>query len=242
MIRIAICDDDPKKGEAVAAYIETCMREWGVPHETQFFLESQYLYYEIEDGVLFDVLVLDIEMPIMDGIELTERVKEILPDIIIIFVTDYEKYVYESFKVQPFRFIPKKYIDIMLAPALKDAYELYIKSAGKYLIIENQAGIEKIPMCSIKYIWHREKYAYIEKTNGEQSKVRKTLKQIYEELTDSDFVWIDRGYICNLLQISRIQNGDILMTDGTRLKVSRDRLVEIKQILRKYWLDQGGKG
>lgn len=56
MIRIAICDDDPKKGEAVAAYIETCMREWGVPHETQFFLESQYLYYEIEDGVLFDVL------------------------------------------------------------------------------------------------------------------------------------------------------------------------------------------
>lgn len=238
MIRLAVCDDDVEKGKIIDTMLAAWLDKHQYIYEKQLFSNSRGLLYEIQDGTDFDVLLLDIEMPGLDGIELTEQIKVFLPDVLIIFVTSYEKYVYESFKVQPFRFIPKKFIEQMLPLALKDAMDLLKKCKGKYLFVENQEGMEKIPTRSITYIWHKEKYAYIEKTNGSRAKVRKTLKQVYEELPAEDFVWIDRGCICNLMQISRISNGDVLLTDGIRLQVSRDRLTEVKTVLRKYWTEK----
>lgn len=240
-VNIALCDDEAEKGKQ----IDTCVENWLTVHEKdytkQIFSSSRGLLYEIEDGRNFDLLLLDIEMPDLDGMELTERIKKYLPDVLIIFITSHEKYVYESFKVQPFRFIPKKYLEKMLPSALEDAFIYLEKCLDKYFFAENQGGLEKIPTKSITHIWHKEKYAYIEKTNGERTKVRKTLKQVYEELPKEDFVWIDRGCICNLLQVSKINNGDIVLTDGTRLQVSRDRLTEVKTALRKYWKGRDNK-
>lgn len=239
MIKIAICDDIAENGKRIASLVDSWMNEQQIHCEKQVFTSSKGLLYEIEDGTNFDLLLLDIEMPELDGMNLTEQIKNYLPDVLTIFITSYEKYVYESFKVQPFRFIPKKFLEQMLPLALKDAVDLIGKYEGKYLYTTNQEGMEKIPTKSITYIWHREKYAYIEKSNGENTKVRKTLKQVYEELPAEDFIWIDRGCICNLMQIARINGGDILLTDGTRLQVSKERLTEVKSALRKYWMGKG---
>ena len=241
MIRIAICDDDIEKGKLIENWVMTWMDARRGNYEMQLFTSSRGLLYEIEDGTDYDLLLLDIEMPELDGMQLTEHIKMYLPDVLTIFITSHEKYVYESFKVQPFRFIPKKYLERMLPLALRDALEWLEKCEGKYIYAENQEGLEKIPTRSITYIWHKEKYAYIEKTNGERTKVRKTLKQVYGELPQEDFVWIDRGCICGLMQISRINNGDIVLTDGTRLQVSRDRLTDVKNRLRKYWIGKEEK-
>lgn len=237
MISIAICDDDEESLHIVKKIVDECFHNMGQPYNKCIFKDSKSLYYEIEEGNVFDLLILDIEMPHIDGIELTNRVKEFLPNALIVFVTNYEKYVYESFKVQPFRFVPKKNCQTMLRDSVIDAYSVYKKNVNQYIVIENHAGIEKVQISQVQYIWHSGKYAIIEMENGNQTKTRKTLKQVFEILPKNDFVWIDRGCICNLMKIAKIQNGDIYLNDGTRLQVSRDRLVEIKQILRKYWLD-----
>lgn len=236
MIRFAICDDDVENGKEICSRLDEWMDSNHKCCEKYVFTESRGLLYEIEDGTTFDVLMLDIEMPVMDGIELTEKIKNYLPDALIIFITSHEKYVYESFKVQPFRFIPKKYLTQMLPTTLKDTIEVFEKCEGKYLYVENQEGMEKIQVRSITYIWHHEKYAYIERTNGNRAKVRKTLKQVFEELPQEDFIWIDRGCICNLMQISKIDKGEVVLTDGTRHTISRERLAEVKSTLRKYWI------
>lgn len=236
MIRIAICDDEVEKGKRIALQVEKLIENRRGNYEIQLFSNSKNLLYEIEDGMDFELLLLDIEMPDLDGIELTELVKHYLPDVLTIFITSHEKYVYESFRVQPFRFIPKAYLDKMLPLAIKEAIEFLQKSEGKFICVENQDGLEKIATRSITYIWHKEKYAYIEKSNGERAKVRKTLKQVYSELPSGDFIWLDRGCICSLLQISRISKGDVVLTDGTRLQISRDRLTEVKNAIRKYWI------
>ena len=236
MIRVAICDDDIEKGKWIYSQVHDLTNRYIGNYEIQLFTSSKALLYEIEDGMDFELLLLDIEMPELDGMKLTEIIKTYLPDVLIMFITSHEKYVYESFKVQPFRFIPKIYIEEMLPLAIKDAMEFLQKSEGKFLCVENQIGLEKIPTRSITYIWHKEKYAYIEKTNGEHAKVRKTLKQVYDELPQGDFIWLDRGCICSLMQIGRINKGDVVLTDGTRLQVSRDRLTEVKDAIRTYWI------
>lgn len=241
MISIAVCDDDEKSAEWIEKETVSCLEQQKIMFKWHTFTNSKALLYEVEDGSHFDLLLLDIDMPKLGGMELTERIKEILPEVLIIFVTSYEKYVYEAFKVQPFRFIPKKYLEQFLDAAMQDAVQLIERNANKFYVAENQKGMEKILLQRITHIWHMEKYAYIEKTNGEYTKVRKTLSQIEEELPKSDFVRVDRGCICNLSQIERIANGDILFTNGVKIAVSKERVMDLKNRLRVYWLSQEEK-
>lgn len=238
MINIAICDEDVTMGETVASYVERFLSEEKEVCEQRVFVNTCALIYEIEDGANYDLLLLNMDMSKTSGIGLMERIKENLPEAVVIIIISHEKYVYEAIKIQPFRLIPKKYLEQMIFLALRDAMGMLKKREKEYYFVENQKGIEKIPIRSITYIWHREKYTYIEKTDDTMTKVRKTLKQIYMELPQADFVWIDRGCICNLLQIDRINGGDVILTDGTRLQISRNRLTEVKKILRKYWCSE----
>ncbi len=240
MICIAICDDDVKEAERVSWLVERCCRKRKVTCRKEMFHNSSSLFYEVEEGRYYDILLLDIEMPDINGIELTNKVKKYLPDAITIFVTSYEQYVYKSFEVQPYRFIPKRNAGNMLPAAVEDALGLALKREGKFYIAENQKMLEKIPLKSITYIWHREKYAYIEKSNREHTKVRKTLRQVYKELPEEDFAWVDRGCIVNLAQILRITGEGIILADGTQLGVGRERIAELKDRLRKYWVSGEG--
>lgn len=239
MISIAICDDDLETGRYVENVAHNLLLSKGFLHEVQLFSDSMTLLHEMEDKASFDLFLLDIEMPELDGISLTEKIKEYLPNCLIIFITSYDKYVYDSFKVQPFRFIPKEGLNERLPEAIQDAVIWIEKNVHRFYQIENHQGVEKISIGEIAYIWHREKYAYIEKMNGECSKIRKTLKQVFEELPKGDFAWIDKGCICNLSHIMKISGADVILENGKRLAVSRDRLTEVKGKLRSYWMDKG---
>lgn len=240
MVRVAICDDDRKGAEAVGRIVEKCCREKEILYGSRIFHDSRALLYDVQEGEYYDVILLDIEMPELDGIELAGRVRTYLPEIITIFVTSYEQYVYKSFKVQPYRFVPKKDVEEMLPEAVKDAVGLAHGREGKFFIAENQKGLEKIALKSIAYIWHREKYAYIERTDRGHTKVRKTLKEIYRDLPEGDFAWVDRGCIVNLAQIERITEKGVFLSDGTMLNTGRVRIADLKDRLRGYWTEKEG--
>lgn len=237
MINIAICDDTEKERKIVYEGVLKYFVNRGELCNICLFNNSKALWYEIEDGKQFDILLLDIEMPEMDGINLTYEIKQKIPESLVIFITSYKKYVFESFKVQPYRFIPKDRMENMLNDALSDAIEDINRQAGKAYIVKNQQGMEKILIKNIIYIWHRGKYAYIEKTNGENVKVRKTLKEIYQELPNEYFEWIERGCICNLAHIVRISDDCVYLTNGEIQKISRERLRETKNRLRNYVME-----
>lgn len=240
MVYIAICDDDAKEAERVGRLVEKCCRKREMVCKRETFHDSSALFYEVEEGTHYDILLLDIEMPGLNGIELTNRIKRHLPDAITIFVTSYEQYVYKSFEVQPYRFIPKRDAGEMLPEAVESALGLAAEREGKFYIAENQRQLEKIPLKNITHIWHLEKYAYIEKSNGDHTKVRKTLKQVYKELPKDDFAWVDRGCIVNLAQIQKIVGDNIILADGMQLGAGRERIAELKNRLREYWVSREG--
>lgn len=240
MIHIGICDDDAVMRKRMEQIAEKCCEGIESICKKSIFANSGALLNEIKDGTYFDLFLLDIEMPKMDGIDLAGKIRKYLPDSLIIFVSGYNKYIYESFKVQPYRFVPKSEIDKMLQAAVRDALKQIADQEGKCLVIENQRVLERVPMKHIVYIWHRGKYAYIEKTDGSVAKVRKTLKQVYSELPDGDFVWADRGYILNISKIVRITGEEILLTNDARIDVNKDRLTDLRNQLRKYWVEKEG--
>ena len=239
MIHIAICDDDRKYAKEIELMVEECCSKTGNMYHSEIFERSMKLIEEMEKRKYFDIFLLDIKMPKIGGMELAAKIRDLSPQAIIIFISSYEKYVFQSFKVQPYRFIPKKRMTDMLPDAIKDALELAKKQQEEFYVVENQNVLERISLSNILYIWHQGKYAYIEKADGDSIKVRKSLKQIFMELPAKDFVWADRGRIVGSMQIDRIEGNEIILKDKKRISVSQDRITDVKNQMREYWIKGG---
>lgn len=239
MIRAAICDDNLKMGEEIQLCFRDCCRAAGSDCRSALFQDGGQLLYELQDGAYFDVFLLDIEMPRMNGLDLAAKLKDFRPDALIIFISSYDRYVYQSFQVQPFRFIPRRRMEEMLTQAAADVVRALAEREQTYLIAENQRILEKIPVRRILYIWQKGKYANVVKTDGTSTKIRKTLKEICDELPPDEFVWADRGHVVRIAQIERIEDSHICLKGGVKLDASLNRLAGLKQQVRAYWLVRG---
>ncbi len=222
MLQIAICDDETLLLDEIKEITEGCMRQQQTFSILSTYTNGKDLFYDIQDGKRFDLLLLDIEMPGLSGMELAKRVHELLPDALMIFVTAHYKYAV-------------------------DAYELLeIQNTDSY-IISSQNRLERIPYKEILYIGKDGKNALFHTTaSGRQEeigtdrnrRVRKTLAEVFDELHSEEFYFIERGYIVNLRHVTGISHTDCILTDQTRLPVSQSRLPELKKRLNKYWQDK----
>lgn len=236
MLRIAICDDDRTDAERIGTAITEYLETTGKQYSCQAFLSGKALEYEVEDGQTFDLLFLDIELGEEDGFALAERLQSELPAALLVFVSSYEKYVYDSFKLQPFRFLPKRCLTQMLPETFSSAVTERKRREEHFLLLENGQGVEKIPLENIAYIRQEGKYACIVKTDGTQSRVRRTLKSLTEELPEELFLQIDRGYLCNVTKVTQVKNDKLTLATGEEFYVSSGRLRELKDKVMEYWI------
>lgn len=234
--RIAICDDDRTDAERIGTAITEYLETTGEQYSCQTFLSGKALEYEVEDGQTFDLLFLDIELGEEDGFALAEGLQGRLPAALLIFVSSYEKYVYDSFKLQPFRFLPKRCLEQMLPETLSAAMEELKRREEYFLLLENGQGVEKIPLENIVYIRQEGKYACVVKVDGSQSRMRRTLKSLAAELPEQLFLQIDRGYLCNVTKVTQVKNDKLTLATGEELYVSLARMRELKDKVMEYWM------
>lgn len=240
MLRIAVCDDDREAAQAHREIAEQCVRQWGAQGEktaveTCVYTSSDNLLYDIaEDHFFFDLILLDIEMPNSSGMEIAEKIKPMLPNVKIIFITSHIEYAIDAFELSIFRYVPKHEINKRLPAAIQDAVQLILLEDGKSYTIQTNSRFEKIPYREIYYIVRDGKNASITAAGG-VSKVRKSLQQIYEELGAEEFIYIDRGCIVNLIHIMQIKEGMAVLKNGTALPISRSHLQAVKEQINHYW-------
>lgn len=143
MLQIAICDDNRADGQMMKALLSESLQIMGEPGCCHIFQNGKALEYEVEDGQDFDLLFLDIELGDEDGFLLAKRLQSSLPASLLIFVSSYEKYVYDSFKLQPFRFLPKRCLTQMLSETLSAAVAELKRRENRFLLVENGQGQRK---------------------------------------------------------------------------------------------------
>ena len=235
MLRIAVCDDEKRLAEENKAVLEKALAEICVSAEINVYTDSRNLLYDItEDGFHYDLLLSDIEMPELSGMELAERIKPFLPDIRIIFITSHIEYAIDAFELSIFRYVPKSDIEKRLPTAIKDAVSLIDLEADKSYTIQVKGRFEKIPFRDILYIERDGKNAAINTSDG-VSKVRKSLQAVFDELDSEEFIFIDRGYIVNLIHIMQIKNSTAVLKNGAVLPISRSHLQAVKEQINNYW-------
>lgn len=242
MLQVAICDDEITQLHKIHEQTHNCFSSHQIFAAIQTFSSSSALLYEIEDSMHFDLLILDIEMPNLNGMDLANQVKKYLPNVLIIFVTSHMEYVLDAYELSIFRYIPKSGSPDRLQNALLDAAAMIELQTRDSYILQSAAKLERIPLKNLLYITHEGKNACLftnladsETGNFKEYKVRKSLQQVYDELNPEEFIFIDRGCIINLSQIMSIQGSNCILKNGTRLQISQSRVQETKDKLLLFW-------
>lgn len=235
MIKIAICDDEEKVVVLHEKIVKVCLQNQGVGYEITTYTQSCNLLCDIkDDGFFYDLILLDIEMPGISGMEIPKQIKNYLPNVRIIFVTSHTEYAIDAFELSIFRYVPKNNLEIKLTNAVIDAAKLIELENGQEYTIQNVNHMEKIPYKDILYIQRDGKNASIVSSTG-NAKIRKSLQQVFNELNTPEFIYINRGCILNIIQIMKISDGMAVLKNGEQLPISRSHLQDVKHKINQFW-------
>jgi len=107
MLNIAICDDDDLIAHQMESVLHNISDEENVKIDTDVFYSGNNLVREISSGKKFDLIYMDIQMENGDGITAAKNIRKKDEDVMIIFISSYDRYVMELFHLDVFSFIRK---------------------------------------------------------------------------------------------------------------------------------------
>ena len=145
VIRYAICDDEPALVEHISDVSESLLKDDHLVYELKKYSNSHEFYLDIHDGVRFDIVLLDIEMPEHSGLEIAKLLKEKQPECLVIFLTSFKEYAVDAFELEIFRYIPKDQLELRFGKYFMEAVNLIRELDEKAYIVEGINSAEKLP-------------------------------------------------------------------------------------------------
>lgn len=231
MYRFAVCDDNPSDRDYVTALI----REWsgneGILLQIEGYPSAEAFLFAYEENEAVDVLLLDIEMGEMSGLELAKRLRQMGAGLQIVFITGYMEYIGEGYDVEALHYLIKPVTGEKLGAVLSRAMER-LKTRENALLISTCDGVVRLPMYEIRYLEVMKNYVTIHA--AEEYSVKRSLRELTEEL-DESFYRIHRSYVVNLRFVKRIAKTEVALKDGTRLPLSRKLYEGLNQALINYF-------
>ncbi len=235
MLNIALCDDNQLFLDAFAKTVSSLINE---DHNILKFASSSDLLDRIEDysSDCIDIVITDIEMPGLDGVNMAKELKNTQPRIQFIFVTNYTEYIQEVFSVNPIYYILKPVDKVKLAEALKKAIEQLSESDKKCFNITSKNKILRIRYDEIKYIESYSRKIIIHETKRNTELLMK-LDDFEKELPPY-FLRIHKSYSVNMNMIRSINNNRIELFSGEVIPVAKAKYPEIKKSILMFLSSQ----
>ena len=233
-MRIAVCDDNPKELER----IKGCFcRIQGYDLVCSYF-DSTSTVMEIlkTENSPYDLYILDIEMPGMNGLKLAKSIREKDSRALFVFLTSYTRYMKDVFDVVTFDFIEKPISDEKLLQILERA-ATYLNITSQHFSFGYRASRYSLKYDRILYIEKKGRQALIH-TFEDVYKTNMTLEEIWKQLNPKSFVHIHSSYIINLYNLARKDNEIAIMQNGKKLHITKGYRRELA--MRHYEFVQGG--
>ena len=231
MYQIAICDDDIR----MRRFLHSAVDEAGIHCTVKEFSNGTGL---IQDDQEYDILFLDIDMPVVNGIEAAKRIRRKDRKVKIVYVTGYQDYMQRSFEVHPFSFLVKPVKKETIIKQIREAL-LYSREEEKAdtLRLETMDGMEEIAVSDIYYLEYQNRKLRLVMKYGE-CMIRGKVSEFSKKMIPYGFASPHKSFVVNLYHVKAIRGYDIFMMNGDLIPLSQKRSTEFRGLLGKYQADR----
>lgn len=226
MITVAVCDDD-------ITFLKTTMTRVFTASDIKFqkkikvtyFTDGRKLLHEFKNGNPFDIVILDIAMPHINGKMLAEQLRLLNRSFFLVFMTAYEEEIINTIRYMINAFIPKSYNTEQVQNELIRVFDEYAKYNPEYEIIEIlKDGVPvtyKIVKDDILAFYFMNKILYM-KTYNEQFILRERIfSNISDRFKNNGFMECYRNYLVNINRIREINDNSVVLDNGEKLPLSK---------------------
>lgn len=227
-MRIAVCDDEELFRIEFKSVLDKVLINAEYDIDTFSGGSSLYEAFLINP---FDLVFLDIEMPGIDGITLAKRLRAVSENVQIVFLTSHIEYALEGYEVNALRYLVKPVDMNKLSEVLK--YIQDKKNNSRQIMIKQEGEDIVIDISDVIYMESMDKNVRIVTSKSEYI-TRYNISDYEEELKNSGFLRIHRGYLISLSKVKKIVKNDVVMDGDISLPVSRSNIKTLKDALYAY--------
>ena len=230
-LKIAVCDDDAiQRGYLCEVAAAWAKREKHLLELRQYGRGEDF-FFDYSEEKDFDILLLDVEMPGMNGIELAKKVRSESAVVQIIFITGYYEYFGDGFDVSALHYLLKPVDDGKLCPVLDRAVSNLSYRLRSIWVVCGEGSV-KVALSDIIYVEAENVYVAVH-TRAEKYRMRMALGKLAEQL-DETFFKVHRSFIVNLNHVQGISRGEVTMVNGDKIPLSRGMYGEVHAALIRW--------
>lgn len=230
ILQVAICDDKQDDLKLIETAVCDNAKRIGIPIPVECFLfqDGENMYDEMSTK-RFDLVLLDIEMPGMNGFQLAKRISMDRRIPCLIFVSAYESFVFDAQTFMPLWFVRKSMLEKDMYKALQKYVELTVFKKACYQLKGGSVYIR-----DIVYIECSGHLLTIQIADGKVIKQYGSLRVMEEGLSKYHFLRVHKSYLVNPRYIENIGRQEIYLINGTTLEMGRDRRKALLQAIHNY--------
>lgn len=232
MLNIAICDD-----EAVEIkYLTSLIQQWSDTTKTMVnissFPSAEAFLFKYEEDKSFDILLLDIQMKAMDGVELAKKIRETNSSVQIVFITGFLGYFSSGFDVAALHYLIKPVTKDKFFEVLSKACE-NCKKLDSFILVYSENENLRI---NLKDLFYVEAFGHSCTLHCEETEyeVKLSISEM-KALLDDSFIYSHRSYVVNLKHILRLSKTDIYLDNGNIIPVSRRMYNDVNLSFIRYY-------
>lgn len=224
MVRVAIVDDEEICRNQEKELIERYGRECGEKFEVTLFENG--IDFITDYLAVFDIVFLDIEMPLLNGMDTARKLRALDDKVCIVFITHMAKYAIEGYAVNAIDFVvkPVKYFNFI--DKLKKALSSVRAHSEKEIVIKCDEDFFRVPVSQIYYVEKDKNYLIYNSVRG-KFRERGTIENAQKTLSGSGFSMCNSGCLVNLRLIEQVTQNSIII-NGEQLPLSRRRIKDFK--------------
>jgi DNA-binding LytR/AlgR family response regulator len=230
VMKLAVVDDEKKTTDLLDGYIKRFEKENNLTINVSVFHNpNDFLTNYSRD---YDLVLMDIEMPGLNGIETARELRRMDGRVVLMFITNMAQYAISGYEVEAIDFVikPISYPDFVLK--IQKAMRYITRNQDKKLTLNTGEGVVYLHVSDICYIEVMRHYLVYHTTNGNYT-VRGVMKEMEESLSNYHFVRSNHCYLVNLKYVESI-NGSILKVGGDDLQISRNKKNEFLTEFTRY--------
>lgn len=232
MLKIAVCDDSPRDIAAVAEQLRRLEQELDIRMEIASFQSAESLLVAYPQHA--DLLILDVQMGEMSGIELAQTIRRQDKAVSIIFMSSYLQYAVEGYSVSAFRYLLKPISQTQFDHEVRDLLVCLERDKQKTILLKTRNAQYAAAPQDILYIETLpEKHLRFHFRNDHMD-IPGLIGTWEKQLASQPFLRAHNAYLINLSYIRKIEGDCVLLTSGETLPVSRRRKKELSDAFCLY--------